>query len=322
MGFGSRAGFVCGVLALGLTVGTGGACAQDFPTRPIRIITSGVGGSSDIAARTIAQGIAPALGQPVVVDNRPAGLALVEMVARSAPDGLTLLFYGSTTWLGPFMQKASYDPVKDLAPVTLALTSPNILVVHPSLPARTVKELIAIARAHPGELNYGTSGSGGSSHLAGELFKAMSKTNIVRINYKSGGMALNDLLSGALQLSFPAAATVSSQVNSGRLRALAVTGLRPSVLFPALPSIASAGVPGYESVAMFGMFAPAKTPDKVLARLNQETVRFLNAGEAKSRFAGFGMEVVGSTPSELAATMAAEMSRMGKVIRDANIRAE
>ena len=296
---------------------------QDFPNRPIRIVTSGAGGPSDIAARIVGQGISGPLGQPVVIENRPAGNTVIEVVAKAPPDGHTILLYGSALWLGPFMQQnAPYDPVRDFSPVTLALTSPNILVVHPSVPAKSVKELIALAKARPGELNFGTSGPGGSSHLAGELFKSMAGVNIVRVNYKSGAAALTALMGGEVQLLFPAASTVSSQVKSGRLRALGTSGTQPSALFPSLPTLAASGVPGYEWVGIFAVSAPAKTPATAITRLNQAIVQFLNTASAKEKFLDLGVEVVASSPEQLAATIKSEMARMGKVIRDAGIRAE
>jgi tripartite-type tricarboxylate transporter receptor subunit TctC len=303
--------------------GTNMASSQDFPAKAIRIVTSGAGGPSDIAARLVAQGISGPLGQQVVVDNRAAGNPVVEAVLRAPPDGYTLLLYGSALWLGPFLQtNAAYDPVRDFSPVTLALTSPNILVVHPSVPAKSVRELVALAKARPGDLNFGTSGPGGSSHLAGELFKSMAGINIVRVNYKSGAAALTALIGGEVQLLFPAASTVSSQVKTGRLRALGTSGTQPSALFPSLPTLAASGLPGYEWTGIFAVFVPAKTPANAVNRLNQAIVQFVNTPAAKEKFADLGVEAVGSSPEQLAAMMKSEMTRMGKVIRDAGIRAE
>ena len=301
----------------------GAASAQDFPVRTMRIVTSGAGGPSDIAARLVAQGISGSLGQQVVVDNRSAGNTVVEAVQKAPPDGHTLMLYGSALWLGPFMQdNAPYDPVRDFSPVTIALTAPNILVVHPSVAAKSVQELIALAKAQPGKLNFGTSGPGGSSHLAGELFKSMAGIDIVRVNYKSGAAALNALIGGEVQLLFPAASTVSAQVKSGRLRALGTTGTQPSALFPSLPTLTTSGLPGYEWTGIFAVFVPARTPATAIAKLNQAIVQYVNTPMAKDRFAEIGVEPIGSTPDQLAATMKAEMARMGKVIKDAGIRAE
>ena len=313
----------CFFLLATMMLGAPTIYGQDFPSKPVRIVTSGAGGPSDIAARLVAQGISGPLGQPVVVDNRAAGNTIMEAVQKAPPDGHTVLLYGSALWLGPFMQtNAPYDPVRDFSPVTLALTSPNILVVHPSVPAKSVKELIALAKARPGELNFGTSGPGGSSHLAGELFKSMTGIDIVRVNYKSGAAALIALMGGEVQLLFPAASTVSSQVKSGRLRALGTSGTQASALFPSLPTLAASGVPGYEWVGIFAVFAPAKTPAPVIGRLNQSIVQYVNTPAAREKFADLGVEPVGSTPEQLASTMKAEMARMGKVIKDANIRAD
>ena len=299
------------------------AHGQDFPVKTIRIVTSGAGGPSDIATRLVAQGISGPLGQQVVVDNRAAGNTVVEAVLRAPPDGYTLLLYGSALWLGPFLQaNAPYDPVRDFSPVTLALTSPNILDVHPSVPTKSVKELIALAKARPGELNFGTSGPGGSSHLAGELFKSIADINIVRVKYKSGAAALPALIGGEVQLLFPAASTVSSQVKTGRLRALATSGAQPSALFPSLPTLSASGLPGYEWTGIFAVFVPARTPAYVIARLNQVIVQFVGTPAARERFAELGVEAVGSSAEQLGARMKSEMARMGKVIREAGIRGE
>jgi tripartite-type tricarboxylate transporter receptor subunit TctC len=295
--------------------------AQGYPTRPVRIVTAPVGAGNDFMARIIAQGFTASFGQQFVVDNRPAGI-LGELVAKSPPDGYTLLAVGSVLWLTPFLQDSvGYDPVKDFSPIVVTSRSVNVLVVHPSLPARSVKELLALARAKPGQLNYATGGTGSSNHLAGELFKSMAGVNLVRIAYKGAGPAVNDLLSGQVQVMFPTTASSLQHVKSGRLRALGVTSPKPSALAPGLPAVAESGLPGYESVVIYGLFAPAKTPPAIVTRLNAEIVPFLRSEATTERLLNSGVEPGGGPPSDLAATMASEMSRLGKLIKEARIRA-
>ena len=294
--------------------------AQSFPAKPIRIITSGVGGAGDVASRLVAQGIAPALGQQVIVDNRASGPIPVEVTLKSPADGYTLMLYGSTVWLGPYLRANAPDPLRDFAPISLAATAPNILVVHPSLPVKNVKELVALAKARPGALNYGTTGIGSSPHLAAELFQSLAGVQFVRISYKGAGAALTDLIGGQIQLSFATASSVSPHLKTGRLRALGVSSARESVLLPGLTTIAAAGLPGYESSSLQGVFAPAGVPAPVLQKLSQEIMRYLHSSDAREKFLAVGVEVVGSTPEQFTTAMKTEMSRMGKVIRDAGIR--
>ena len=297
-------------------------CAQDFPNKPIRIVTSAAGGGSDFVARLVAQGISPLLGQPVIVDNRGGGGTVTgEMVARSTPDGYTLLLIGSNFWIVPLLQKTSYDPVQDFSPISLAATDPNVLVVHPSVSARSVKELIALAKAKPGTLNYAAGTTGSNPHLAAELLKSMAGINLVRIPYKGTSAALNDVLAGQVQLMFASAATVAPHLKSERLRALAITSAQPSALAPELPTMA-ATLPGYEVVGPAAIFAPAKTPTATVMRLNREVVRYLQTSEAKERLRSIGSEVTASSPEALAVAMKSEMARLGKVIKEAGITAD
>ncbi len=264
------------ITAAPLVFGANVACGQEFPSKPVRIITGGVGGAGDFASRLIGQGLAANWGQQVIVDNRPNGPIPGDMVAKSAPDGYTLLIAVNLLWIGHLLQdNEPYDPVRDFAPVTLAAISPNVLVIHPSVPAKSVKELIALAKARPGQLNYGTGATGSASHLAAELFKAMAGIKMVRIPYKSNSSQTADLIGGHIQLMFTAANAAAPQVSAGRIRALAVTGAQRAVAFPDLPTIAAAGLPGFEAVLYVGVFAPAKTPATLINRLNQETVRVL-----------------------------------------------
>jgi tripartite-type tricarboxylate transporter receptor subunit TctC len=312
-----------GVLLIGAMTLATGAGGQDYPNKPIRIITSGAGSVGDVNARLVANGMGSGLGAAIIVDNRTSGIIPAEAVARAAPDGYTLLVFGSVVWLASFMQDhVPFEPFRDFAPVTWVSYAPNILVVHPSLPVKSVKELIALAKAKPGTMNYGSSGPGSSSHLAGEAFKSMAGVNIVRINYKNLGLAFNDVITGQIQFMFATAGSVTSQVKAGKMRALAVTSAQPSALFPGVVTVAASGLPGFESGSRTCMFAPAKTPDAIVRRLNQEAVRFLQSPDAKEKFLNVSLEVIGSSPERLVAEMKSEMTRMGKVIRDAGIRSE
>jgi tripartite-type tricarboxylate transporter receptor subunit TctC len=300
----------------------GAALAQAYPAKPVRIVVTGVGSGGDFAARLIAQGVSPALGQQIIVDNRGSGNLPAEIVSKSPPDGYTLCLSASPLWITPFLRPTPYDPLRDFAPVTLVVTAPNILVVHPSLPARSVKELLALIRSRPGALNYATSGIGGSSFLSAELFRSMARADMVRVNYKSGGLAITELMSGEVQLYFANAGNVAPHMKSGRLRALAVTSAKPSALLPELPTVAAGGLPGYEVVSVQGIFAPARTPEAVIARLNQEIVSFLRRADVKEKFFAAGMEPLGSSPAALADTVRSEMGRLGKVIKAAGIAIE
>ena len=308
------------VLFMAAMLGMAGvASAQAYPRKPVRRVTSEAGSGLDFTARVIAQGLTASLGQQVIVDNRR--ILTVELVAKAPPDGYTLLAYGSPMWIVPFLRNdIKYDPVKDFSPITLVVTSPNVLVVHPRVAAKTVQELVALAKAKPGELNYGSSVTGGSPHLAAELFKSMAGVNLMRITYKGVALAMNELVGGQIDLMFPVVASGMPHVRAGRLRALAITSVQPSALAPGLPTIAASGLPGYELVAMFGILAPAKTPPAIIARLNHETVQYITQPEIRQKFLVSGSEVVASSPQQFAATIAIDMARMGKLIRDQNIR--
>jgi len=300
----------------------GAAYAQEFPTRPLRIVTAAVGGASDLVARLIAQGLTASLGQQAIVDNRPSGIIPGEIVVAAPPDGYTLLFHGSSLWMMPLLQKVPFDPVKDLAPITLAASTPNLVVVHPAMAAKSIKDLIALAKAKPGALNYGSGASGASSHLAGELFKYMAGVNIVRVPYKGQGPAVLAVLGGEVQMSFATGSSVSGHIKSGKLRALAIATAKPSALAPGLPTVAESGLPGYESASNAGMFAPAKTSGRLIALLNREIVQALNRPEVRDLLFKDGTEVVGSSPQEFATSIKAEMASLGKVIKAAGIRTE
>ena len=296
------------------------AWAQSYPTKPIRIMTSEVGGGADVLARTIARGISGPLGQQVFVDNRGGGVIPGETIAKSPGDGYNLLMNGGTLWFLPLLRaEVPYNVQRDFAPIAWISTSPAILVVHPSLPVKSVRELIALAKARPGELNYASAATGSINHLTAELFKSMARVNLTRIAYKGTGPALNDLIGGQVQLSFSAGAAMASHIKTGRLRALAVTSAQPSPAYPGLPTIAASGVPGYEAVSVVGMFAPARTPPAIIARLHQETAKVLTEPEIRERFLNAGVEVVGGTPEQLASLISTDIARWSKVIKDAGI---
>lgn len=304
--------FFLGVHLLGADVAIG----QDkYPGKLIRIVTATPGSNHDWGARLTAQELTPRLGQRVIVENR--GTIAIEYVAKEAqPDGYTLLFYGATVWLQPYLTKASWDPVGDFAPITLAMSSPNVLVVHPSLPARSVRELIALARARPGELNYSAGGGGSTPHIAAELFNYMANVRIVRVHYKGSGPSMIGLLVGEVQLMFAALGPISPHVKQGKVRALAVSTPKRTPLMPELPAV-SETLPGYTAEATIGFFAPRKTSPAIVTFLNREIVHALKSADPKVLF-NAGIEIVGGSPEEFAGFIKAEMDRMGKVIKSAS----
>jgi tripartite-type tricarboxylate transporter receptor subunit TctC len=309
---------------LGTGVASGQASStgsgQAYPNKPIRIVTSPAGGGVDMMLRLIAPPLATGLGQQVIVDNRPVIIG-TEAAAKAPPDGYTLLMSGPVVWLLPFMRdNVPWDPVRDFSPLTLVVSNPSILAAHPSLPAKSAKELIALAKARPGDLNYAIGATGGPPHFAGELFKSMAGVNIVLVPYKGTGAAITGVVSGEVQLMFASPGSVVQQIKSGRLRALAVTSAKPSALVPGVPTVADSGLPGYESETKVSMLAPAKTPAAIINRLNEELVRVLNRADIKEKLFNTGAAVVASSPEELAAAIRAEMAGLGKVIKDAGIR--
>ena len=314
---------LCTGLLIAVSVSAGAQSAASYPNKPIRIVTSAPGGGNDLAGRILAEGLTQSMGQQVVLDGRSAGIIPGQIVSRAAPDGYTLLYFANSVYLIPLMMsKAPYDPFKDFSWVTLAIISPNVLVVHPSLPAKSVQELIALAKARPGEINYASASNGTSNHLAAELFKAVTGVNLVRVPYKGAAPALNAVIANETQVMFPTAGAVIPLEKSGRIRLLAVTTAQPSALLPGLPTIASAGFPGFESAALTGVYAPAKMPATIIRRLNQEIVRILKRPDVKEKLFNTGVEVVASTPEQFADAVKSEMARMGKVIKDAGIRVE
>lgn len=303
----------------------GAAFGQSYPVKPVRIVTAEPGGGNDFAARVLAQGLTRSLGQQVIVDNRggAGGAIAAEVAAKAPPDGYTLLLYAGNIWTIPLLRKnVPYDFVADFAPVTWIARSPNTVVVHPSLPVNSVRDLIALAKARPGQLNYASGGTGSATQLSVELFKSMAGVDIVRVPYKGNGPALNDLVAGQVQVMFPTAATVAPHLSSGRLKALAVTSAEPSALAPGLPTVASSGLPGYESISIYGLFAPSRTPAAIIRLVNHESAQYLRTPEVKERFFKAGVETVGSSPEEFAAVIKADMVKMARIIKDAGIREE
>jgi tripartite-type tricarboxylate transporter receptor subunit TctC len=314
--------FIAVTFAAAVSVCAAGVvCAQDYPAKVIRIVTSPPGGSNDFVSRLLVKGLTERAGWQLVVDNRPTVLA-PEVVMRTAPDGYTLLVTGGTFVTGYLIDKLPYEPLRDFAPITLTHRQPNILVVHPSLPVKSVKELIALAKAKPGELNYSSSGVGSSNHMAAELFKFMTGVKIVRINYKGVGPAVSALLSGEVQLMYANLASVSHYLQSGRLRPLAITSAEPSPLYANLPTMAASGLPGFEAVVMTGVYAPLGTPAAIVNRLNQEIVRAINLPDIKEKFSNTGIETVGSSPQELTAAMQAEIARTASLLKAGGLRNE
>ena len=284
------------------------------------------GGPSDILARALAAKVAEARRQPVVVENRPGagGNLAAEVVAKSAPDGNTWLL-GNNSILATnaaLYSHLAFDPVKDFAPVALVGIQPNMLVVHPSVPAHSVAELIAFAKQHPGKLNYASTGAGVASHLSAELFKSMTGVDMVHVPYKGASLAVVDLISGQVQLSLISAPGVVPHLKAGRLRALAVTTAHRSASLPDLPTVAEAGVPGFESTTWHGVVVPAGTPASVVERLNHDINGALRDAELRKRLDALGVEVAGGTPQEFAAYIASEIPKWTKIVRDSGARAE
>jgi tripartite-type tricarboxylate transporter receptor subunit TctC len=304
-----------------LLLGTGIALGQSYPNRPIRIVTSEAAGGADFVARLVVSGLTTSLSQPVIVENRPGGVIPGSIVSKATPDGYTLLVYGGAFYLGSlFQSNVPYDVFKDFAPVTLLTSSPSVLVVNPSSPANSVKELIALARARPGTLNFASISPSSATTIAAVLFKSMAGIDIVDIPYKATSQAFTDLIAGQVQLMFPPAAAATPLVKAGRLKALAVTTAKASALFPELPTMAASGLPGYETGSTFAMFAPARTPAPVITRINQEVVKAINRPDIKEKFLGAANEVVSSSPEEMANKIKSEYARVGKLIKETGIR--
>jgi tripartite-type tricarboxylate transporter receptor subunit TctC len=312
---------------LALMLPTGDASAQTYPNRPIRwIVTYPPGGPTDVVARAIGAKLTEAWGQQIVIDNRAgaAGIIGTDLAAKAVPDGYTLLFGTSAgLTINPALSnKLPYDAVKDFAPVSLLVLNPQILVLNNAIPANTVKELIAYAKARPGQLNYASVGQGSPNHLGMELLKALAGIDLVHVPYKGTGPAITDLLGGQVQLMFNSMPSVLPLVKSGKLKGLAVGSAQRSPAIPDIPTVAEAGVPGFENVTWYGMFAPARTPHDIILKLNQQVVKILAAPEMVQRLASQGAEPRSSTPEELVKFMRVESARWKKVIQAAGIKLE
>jgi tripartite-type tricarboxylate transporter receptor subunit TctC len=314
----------CALAALAISAA---AHAQVYPAKPVRMIVAyPPGGGTDIVGRMVAQKLGESLGHSVVVENRggASGNIGTELAARAAPDGYTILMgnVAPNAINVSLFRNLPFDPVADFAPVSLVASTPNILVVHPSTPARTVEEVIALAKAKPGTLNFASAGVGSSSHLAGELFRILAGADIVHVPYKGAGPAIVDVLSGRIHLYFATMPAAMPHVKSGKLAPVAVTSARRSPALPDLPTIAQAGVPGYEASTWYGVLAPARTPPSVIARLHENIVKILAVPETRERLADQGFEPVGNSPEEFGAYIRSEIAKWSKVISDAGIRPE
>lgn len=301
------------------------ATAQNWPSKPIRyIVPFPPGAFNDTLGRTLSAELSKTLGQPMVVDNRPGGNSIIgtEAAAKSPPDGYTLFGAALPFSVIQSLYKTPFDVTRDFAPITLAGISANLLVAHPAFPANSVKELIEHARRNPGKINYGTSGNGTSVHLSMELLKSMTKTFMLHIPYKGSAPVVTDLLAGQIDVMFDNVPNVIGHVRAGKMKALAVSTAQRSALAPEVPTVAEAGVPGYELAVWFGVLAPAGTPRDIIGRLNTEIVRILNSPEVKDRFAKQGVEVRTSTPEQFGEFVRAEVGRWAKVIKEAGIRAD
>lgn len=300
--------------------------AQSYPAKPIKIVVPyPPGGFNDTLGRTFAAKFTEEWGQPAIVENKPGANTLIgsDYVAKAAPDGYTLLIVAFPFAVTPsLIRNMPYDTVKDFAPVALAAQSPNLLVVNPSLPAKTVAELVAMAKAKPDSLSYASTGNGSSNHISMELFKSLAGVRIVHIPYKGSAPAVTDLLGGQVHVMFDNAPNVLHQVKAGRLRGLAQTGATRSSIAPDLPTVAEAGVPGYELTVWFGLVAPAGTPREVIQKLNAEVLKILAMPDVRERFLSQGVEPLGSTPEQFGDHIKAQMAKWGKVVRDAGVQAE
>ena len=305
----------------------GAAAAQSYPSRPIRfIVPFPPGGGNDTMARMIGNKLTAALGQQVVVDNRAGAGSVIgaEAAAHAAPDGYTLFLGGvASHGINPNLHaKLGYDPIREFAPVSLIAAAPLILVVHPSVQAKTIKDLIQLAKTKPGQLNFASNGTGGSSHLAAELFKMMTATDMVHVPYKGLSPALTDLLSGQVQLMFSSTVAILPLVHANRLRPLAITGAKRSAAIPEVPTVAESGVPGYETASWYGVLAPAGTAKTIVDLLNREIAKVMLLPDVRERLASEGAEPAGGTPGEFAAHIKHELERWARVIKQARIKAD
>ena len=308
------------IAALMIGISSSGALAQgSYPVKPIRIVIgTPAGGGSDLMARTLGQQFTQAWGQQTIVEPRPgaSGNIAAELVAKAAPDGYTLYVpYGTHTVNPSIYAKVGYDPIRDFAPISLVSSAPNILIVHPSLPVKSVKDLVALGKAKPGALSFGSGGNGSTAHLSGELFRMLANVNMVHVPFKGAPGSVLAVMSGEVQLAFPNLPPALPQVRAGKLRALAVTTSKRFGAVPQIPTVAEAGVPGYEARAWFGVLAPGGTPRPIVTRLNTEIVKIVRSAEMRERLLADGTEAIGSTPEEFTAVMKTDIAKWAKVIK-------
>ncbi len=303
-----------------------GAChalAQPYPAKPIRfVVPHTVSGSPDILARFIGARLGPALGQQIIVDNQPgaAGIVGAERVARSAPDGYTLMTGSSAVVINPSLyRKVGYDVLRDFQPVTELALAALVLAVHPSLPVRSTRELMALARAQPGVINYASGGSGSAAHMAAELFKSMAGVNLVHVPYKGTAPALTDLVGGHVSVGFYTVSAIGGYIRNGRLRALGVTALQRSAAIADVPTVAESGLPGYEASTWIGVLAPSGTPRDIIERLNTEIVKILGMPDVRQGFAAQGFDIIASTPEQFAAQIKTDFAKWARVIRESRV---
>jgi tripartite-type tricarboxylate transporter receptor subunit TctC len=301
--------------------GGGVVSAQNYPNKLIRIVTSSPGNLSDTMARIVAQQLTKSLGQQVIVENHPGSIIPVDIAAKAAPDGYTLLFVSDSFIGAPFMLEKRYDPLQDFAALTLVALAPSILVVNPSISVRSVKELIALAKSRPNPLDYGSSTNGSTSHTAMELFKVVAGVNMVRVPYRGNAEAISAAIAGEVQLLIQTVPLAVPHIKSGRLRALAVTSAQPSPLVPDLPTVAET-LPGYEAQSLLGMVAPANTPGVIVNRLNQEIARMLRSAEVRTRLLSLGAQPVGNSPEEFSAVLQAAVNRLANIIKQTGLKLE
>ena len=315
------------VVAALLVLSTGTAVAQAWPAKPIRIVVPfPAGGSTDIVGRLLADKLSQSLGQAVVVDNRAGagGTSGSDVAAKSAPDGYTFLLGTSSTHaIAPALYpKLAYDPVKDFAPVSLLGTATILMVVHPSVPAKSVAEFVALAKAKPGAMMFGSTGNGSVSHLTAEYFKSLAGIDMQHIPYKGDTPMTLDLVAGRVQVAFGTAVAFLPQVQGGKLNALAVTDAKPSPVAPQLPTVAASGLPGFEALQWFGMLAPAGTPREIVARINTEIGKALQQPDVQEKLKGLGMQIVGGPPEQFGSFMRAEAGKWGKIVKDSGAKVD
>jgi tripartite-type tricarboxylate transporter receptor subunit TctC len=323
----STARRACTVLLASFAVVVPAALAQTYPSKPLRLIVPfSAGGSSDVLARGVAKQLGEQVGEPVVVENRAGagGMIALEFVAKAPADGYTLLFGTiGTNGIGPALYKnLAFDPVKDLAPVSSLHTLPNVLLVNAAVPARTVAELIALAKARPGQLTFASAGSGSASHLSGVLLKSAAGIDLLHVPYKGGGTAMPDVLSGQVSMMIETATGALSAIRSGKVRALAVTTAQRWSALPEVPTMIEAGVPGFEITSWTGLFVPAATPGAIVARLNRELVKAARDPAYAKQMTALGVEAISSTPQELGAFVESEVAKWGRAIRESGARVE